>query len=343
MNNENSVYKAIQFAMDHYKSAGAGEDENYFFPPLEMLSVLNDMNMANIYPEVFIAGILYHTVEDTGATLEMISNIFGMEVADLVGDHLKNLSLGWEIAADKQIEELKGADIRIKILTLADMLVKEKWLLSQLNADGDEAWNQQAVPKELLCHYFSRIQDELYDLQFDEVTSSVYWKMVEGFKDLFVSFFFDRENQRMIQVSADGEAFAIQKDNMQGEPWTEPIPDNAVLVGRRYAERIEDNWSEEYDQKQRADGYSFEEYYIAIKSHLRGFLQSISERDLDKLMIANIDFIKLRYDADVSRLLDGEMPPDLFKSEGPAMTADALEKLVGTGGSIYERHLRAKE
>lgn len=166
--------------------------------------------------------------------------------------------------------------------------------------------------------------------------SPVYWEMVDRFKDIFVTFYYDRENQRMFQVSLDGEGYVIEKENLQARPLDQVIPEGAVPVNRKYAERIEDNWGEAYDQEQQADGFRFEEYFVAVKNHLRGFLKDTPENNLDMLMIANMDYIKLHYDVDITRLLTGEMAEDIFRTESPARTADGLERLVGPSSGNYK-------
>ncbi len=325
----NKIHEAIQFAVNHYEYAGVGFDGNYFLPPMEMLSILNGIDMARLNPDLMIAGILYHTVEDTDATIDMIIEQFGEVVAGLVGEHLKYLYLGWDKGNHKMIEEIKDSSSGIKVLTLCDTVVKLRKLTRELRVKGEETWGQQGVSKEALCTYFSKIQDELYDLQFDDLISPVYWEMVDRFKDIFVTFYYDRENQRMFQVSMDGEGYVIEKENLQGRPWNQAIPESAILVNRKYAERIEDNWGGAYDKEQQADGFRFEEYFVAVKNHLRGFLKDIQENDLDTLMIANMDYIKIHYDADIARLMTGEMAEDIFRTESSARTADGLERLAG--------------
>lgn len=326
----NKIHEAIRFAVDHYIDAGVGFDGNFFMPPMEMLSILNNMNMAGIHPELMIAGVLYHVVEDTDATLEMITEQFGYETGELVGKHLGYLYLGWYEGNQKMVAEMKDADMMLfKVLILCDTVVKLRKLTRELHIRGEETWGRQGTSKEQLCTYFSRIQDQLCEMQFDEVAAPTYWEMVDRFKDVFISFYYDRESQRIFQVSMDMESYAMGRADLQWKPWNEKIPENAICVGRKYAERIEDNWGEEYDMKQQSSGIRFEEYFTAVKKHLRGFLKDMAEEDLDVLMIAGMDYIKLHYDADIARLQSGEIVEDIFRKESPAKTADGLERLVG--------------
>ena len=327
------VCEALRFAIDHYDNAGIGYDGNYFLPPMEMLSLLNGMGMAERNLDLLIAGILYNIVEDTDAAMDMICDKFGPAVFQMVGEHLaypkpkggKPERLKEAIAG---VDGLKASYPEIRILALCDTVVKQRQLKRDLTVRGDETWEKQAVPKEVLCEYFSRVQDALYDLQFDEMTAPAYWEMVDTFKDLFVTFYYDQENQRMFQFCADGENYVIGRDDLQAKPWKGVIPENAVVVNRKFAERIEDNWGELEGLKNQAVGLSFEEYFVAVKRHLREFFKDTSEEDLDRLMIANLDYVVQRYNEDAARLNNGETTVDMFLAEGPSMTADGLERLV---------------
>ena len=324
-----TVWDAMRFAIGHYESAGIGQDGNYIFPPMEMFSLLNSMNMGAVQPNVLVAGILFNTIEDTGVTLEMIREKFGDEVTGLVAELLIHLYLKQEKGAGMMEKDLKDASAEIKVLALCEVIVKQRLLIKEIAVMGNEVWRKHATPKETMCAYFSRIQDALYDLQFDSITAAAYWEMVDTFKDLFVTFYYDREEQRMIQICVSGENYVIAKSDLQGQHWIWEIPKNAVMVNRRYAERIEDNWGEEYNLQKSAAEISFEDYFVAVKEHLRGFLKEISERDLDRLAIANLDYIRTRYESDLTGLVKGETTAEIFLVESPAMTADRLERIMG--------------
>ena len=152
------ICEAVRFAVDYYEKAGVGYENNYFYPPLEMLSVLNSMNMAEINPDLMIAGILFNTVEDTGVTIDLIAERFGEDVAALVNQHLKYLYLGWGEGKRKLIEDMQGTDFGFKILMMCDTVVKQRKLKRGLFVLGDAVWEKQAVSKASLSTYFSKIQ-----------------------------------------------------------------------------------------------------------------------------------------------------------------------------------------
>ena len=326
----NIVWEAMRFAIDQYEKAGIGQAGDYSFPPAEMLTLLNNMNMGVTQPEVLAAGILFNTIEDTAATLNMIREQFGDETTGLVAGLLKYLFFIQEEGPGKQKEDLANATIEMRVLVLCETVVKQRHLKEELAVMGDDVWKKRGIPKVIMCTYLSRIQDSLYDLQFDSMTAPVYWEMVDTFKDLFVTFYYDRERQRLIQICESGENYVIAKSDLREGHWIWEIPKGAVVVNRRYAERIEDNWREEYDHEKKASGIRFEDYFVAVKEHLRGFLTETSESDLNMLAIVNLEYIRARYEADLTRLVNGETSVDLFLTECPAMTADELEKVMET-------------
>ena len=321
------IRKAVSWAMEFYMPRETVDDGDFSYPPLEMLAILNDMNMAHLYPDNMIAGILYDITEDTDATMDMVFRQFGGDIVSLISMHLKHRELDWEARSVQFIAELKDADICIKTLTLAKTVAEQRKLLRNVRIRGEQAWNNQVASKEMLSRYYSKVQDELYDLQFYSPLSEKYWEMVNTYKDLFVDFYYDKENLRMFQVAA-GETYVTGRYDLRANMWEGPVPENAVPVSRHYTERIEDNWGEAYDIEQQAEGFNFEDYFIAVKCHMRGVLRSLQESDLDKFIIARIDYVRARYDHDIEKVVSGEINKDVYLTESPAITANHLERLA---------------
>ncbi len=283
----NKIYEAIQYAVAHYVDAGVGAGVgagSYFLPSMEMLSILDSMNMGERRPDLMIAGVLYHTVEDTDIAIERITKQFGDSAVNLVKAHLRYQSYGWEEGSRKMIAEFRDADEGFQILTLCEVVVKLRELIRDLRIRGEAAWEMQEASRENLCAYFTRIQDELVDMQFDEMMALTYWEMTDLYKDIFIAFYLDLENRRLFQVRLDGEGYTINPEKMQWDIWTEEIPEGAVRINRKYAEKIEDEWGEAYNLEQRTIGYRFEEYFASLNSHLRDILREASGQDKNNLM-----------------------------------------------------------
>ena len=69
------VCEALRFAIDHYDNVGIGYDGNYFFPPMEMLSLLNSMAMAEKGQNLLIADILEEEITSYEKTTHLHPDI----------------------------------------------------------------------------------------------------------------------------------------------------------------------------------------------------------------------------------------------------------------------------
>jgi len=319
------IRKALKFAEEFYAPKEIGDDGNFSYPYLEMMHVLNDMNMAVVDPTIMIAGILYYSADQTPVTPDMIRWQFGNQVADLLDVYLRHMDLDQEIRHRQFISDLKKADTPVKVLALADILVRQRDIVRSSRVYPGKVWNPDDPEQLSYVRYLNDVQDAVYDLQFNDVTKYAYWELVDSFKDLFVEFWLDRENLRMYQNFA-GEKYVISRNCLQAQPYSGEIPKNAIKVGRKYAERTFDNWGEEYDREQSASGLQFENFFVAVKHHLKGVLQKMSEEELDRMMISNMDFLKAQYDLDMNRLKEGSITEDIFLTECSAKAADTLER-----------------
>ena len=210
---------------------------------------------------------------------------------------------------------------------LEDTLAEQKRLLKAVRLEGKAAWKREPLPKSQLAKVVSDIQDQLYPLQFLDVTSDDYWELVDSFKDLFVEFWYDKGSGRIFQVCGD-EKYVISRDNLIAQQWLGPVPEGAVAVNRKYAERLEDNWNEEYDSLHRAADTSFPSYLDAVKRNLLGKFK-VEESQLQPLLDVAMEYIKKQYEADLSQLESGQTTEELFLTESPARTADNIVRRSG--------------
>ena len=246
--------KAIHFATNkHAGQLRKGTTTPYIVHPLETMNILRSMNADT---NLLIAGLLHDTVEDTDTTVEEIAEVFGTDVAALVGGHSEDKSKTWEERKTHAIQELAESSTRMKMLVMADKVSNLRSIASDYKALGDDLWTRFNAPKEKQAWYYSGIQDSLWDMQTNENTSHVYWEMVGLFKDVFVTYYEVHElcppgyyDDYILQVCMDGTAYRFDK----GSPtWKETwfhenqIDDDCTLVTRVYAERLEDEWYKQF-------------------------------------------------------------------------------------------------
>ena len=247
-NKDGMLEKAISFAMEaHRGEVRKGTERPYILHPIEVLQILSSMKADT---GLMAAGVLHDTIEDTSVTLKDIVDNFGADVAALVNGHTEDKRQSWFVRKLANICELEDADVRLKMLIMADAVSNLRSLYADYREAGEELWLRFNAPKELQAWKYSKVQDALSEMQNYEETRDVYWEMVDLYKDIFVTFYLDEdeENEAIYQVDASGEAYCCLRYEPKWEPFDEEIPEEAVIVPRKYAERLEENWQDEEQQ-----------------------------------------------------------------------------------------------
>lgn len=242
--NNGILEKALQYAMDCHKGAvRKGTTRPYILHPIETLQILSSMN-ADI--NLMVAGLLHDTLEDTDATLLDIYGQFGTDVAALVNGHTEDKRKIWYMRKLHTISELPTANIRYKMLVLADKVANLRNMYADYKQVGEELWARFNAPKELQAWYYSKVIDGLDELQNYPETESVYWEMVSLFKDLFVTFSVDDEKGLLYQLCADGDHRVLKKGKPQWKELEGNVSKDVRVLSRKDAERMEDNWAEPF-------------------------------------------------------------------------------------------------
>lgn len=248
--NDGRLEKAIRFAMDCHKGCvRKGTDRPYILHPIETVQILASMDADT---NLLIAGILHDTLEDTNATLRELVDLFGTDVAALVNGHTEDKRKTWYMRKLRTLRELPDADRRLKMLIMADKTANLRNMYSDYKKVGEELWGRFNAPKEYQAWYCSRLIDALSEMQADPATADIYWEMNTLFKDLFVTFFCEEEKEILYQISDDGEAWIMSRETMTWNPFEGTTPKTARWMHRREAERIEDNWREEFLTKKKS-------------------------------------------------------------------------------------------
>ena len=120
------VNRAYRFAADFHKDQRRRSGEPYINHPVEVALILaHDLRMDE---DTICAALLHDTVEDTPATKDQVSELFGQTVADLVDGVTKLTSIQVSSMDAKQAWNLRkmflamSRDIRVVIIKLADRL-----------------------------------------------------------------------------------------------------------------------------------------------------------------------------------------------------------------------------
>ncbi len=128
------IERAYNFAREHHRDQKRKSGEPYINHPVEVAIIL----AKNLHSDVdtLCAGLLHDTVEDTDATLEELSGLFGPQVADLVDGVTKLTNISVSSLSEQQALNLRkmflamAKDIRVIIIKLADRLHNMRTLMA---------------------------------------------------------------------------------------------------------------------------------------------------------------------------------------------------------------------
>ena len=119
------LWKAYDFGNRHHEGQKRLSGEPYFSHCIEVANTLAKWNMDTT---TIIAGLLHDTIEDTDATLEDITLIFGQELGSLVNGLTKLKDIKYLTRKEKQVSNFMkmllsvAQDLRVIIIKFADRL-----------------------------------------------------------------------------------------------------------------------------------------------------------------------------------------------------------------------------
>ena len=122
---EDALNRAYVYAMKLHGSQKRESGDPYFSHPIEVADILTDLKLDG---DSIITALLHDLVEDTETSLEDIEQMFGKEVARLVGGVTKLSRLELQSEQTRHAENFRklvlamSEDIRVLLVKLADRL-----------------------------------------------------------------------------------------------------------------------------------------------------------------------------------------------------------------------------
>ncbi|MDD2855695.1 MAG: bifunctional (p)ppGpp synthetase/guanosine-3',5'-bis(diphosphate) 3'-pyrophosphohydrolase [Desulfuromonadaceae bacterium] len=180
----NLIRKAYVYCAKVHQGQTRLSGEPYIIHPMEVAGLLADLKLD--VPTI-VTGFLHDTIEDTLATSEDITKMFGEEVASLVDGVTKISKINFKTKEESQAENFRkmllamAIDIRVILVKLADRLHNMKTLEFQ-----DEI-KQRRIARETMDIYapianrlgISWIKVELEDISFRYLHPELYFDLVK--------------------------------------------------------------------------------------------------------------------------------------------------------------------
>lgn len=181
------VREAYNFAAEAHSAQKRASGEPYIIHPLGVASILAQLQMDEI---TLAAAFLHDVVEDTDVTLDKLTDIFGIEVAELVNGVTKLGKIEYISKEQQQVENYRkmflamAKDIRVVLIKLADRLHNMRTMKFM------PPHKQKRISSETLEIYaplahrlgISAIKWELEDLAFRYMEPVKYYDLVEQVK-----------------------------------------------------------------------------------------------------------------------------------------------------------------
>lgn len=176
------VERAYHFAAVAHHDQKRQSGEPYIIHPIQVASILAELHMD---PETVCAGYMHDIVEDTGATLDDIRELFGPTIAMIVDGDTKISKIHYKSNKEQMAETHRklllamSKDIRVMIVKLADRLHNMR-TLQHLRPD-----KQRRIANETLEIYapiadrlgISTIKWELEDLSLRYLNRQQYYRI----------------------------------------------------------------------------------------------------------------------------------------------------------------------
>jgi len=173
------IRTAYEYAAKCHSRQQRRSGEPYIVHPLTVANILTELkvDLASI-----LAAILHDVVEDTGATLEEIEQLFGKTVAELVDGLTKIAKIRFRSSQERLAENFRkmivamGKDLRVILIKLADRLHNMRTIdvLSEVKRKriAQETLDIYAPLANRLGIY--QIKSELEDLCLRQLKNNVY-------------------------------------------------------------------------------------------------------------------------------------------------------------------------
>lgn len=157
------INKAIQFAtMVHSNQTRKGTQIPFILHCLEVGTIITNMTRKNgkVDEVAVAAGHLHDTIEDAFVTYEMLVEMFGKEIADLVQVQTEDKTKTWMERKEHMMEFLsENESEQAEIAILGDKLSNMRDLNQEYKQVGEIVWSKFNAGKDKQYWYYNSIAE----------------------------------------------------------------------------------------------------------------------------------------------------------------------------------------
>ena len=123
--NEDLIRRAYEYGKEKHSKQRRQSGELYFTHPIEVAIILAGQKLDD---DTIITALLHDTLEDTDATFKELTELFGVEIAQLIDGVTKLTNLELSSVQAKQAENFRklllamSQDLRVLLVKLGDRL-----------------------------------------------------------------------------------------------------------------------------------------------------------------------------------------------------------------------------
>ncbi|MBR3078106.1 MAG: bifunctional (p)ppGpp synthetase/guanosine-3',5'-bis(diphosphate) 3'-pyrophosphohydrolase [Oscillospiraceae bacterium] len=123
------VERAVQYATEKHKDQKRKDGSPYIIHPLAVAEIVAEIGLDT---DAIVAALLHDCIEDTSASFDEISRIFGKTVAELVEGVTKLTRVEFSTLEEQQVENLRkmfmamSKDIRVVLIKICDRLHNQR-------------------------------------------------------------------------------------------------------------------------------------------------------------------------------------------------------------------------
>ena len=225
---------------------------------ITMVNILSEMQMPD---DVVAAGILRSASRREGVDMEYVRENFDDAVTALMNEFGDDSGLSFSEKKIALVERVKASQsLYFKRIVLAEVLSDLAIVKAEMDKGQDFYGLSENKPE--MGIFYAEIISALEELAGDDQSADVYRKLVDMYKEVFVSYSLDSVNGVIYQNQGDAAAVCLKRGEYDWKEVTAEIPEKAEPLTKERALFIAGLWRREADEVLVRDGNKAGKYDV---------------------------------------------------------------------------------